>query len=128
MSTPGLPPTPAAEAVVYGIPNCDTVKKARSWLAEHGVAYRFHDFKKQGVPADRLASWIAAAGWDKVLNRQGTTWRKLPADEQAAVRDAASAAALLQREPSAIKRPVVEWPGGAITVGFAPGDWAARIG
>ncbi|MBP7453286.1 MAG: arsenate reductase [Ottowia sp.] len=128
MSTPGLPPTPAAEAVVYGIPNCDTVKKARSWLAEHGVAYRFHDFKKQGVPADRLASWIAAAGWDKVLNRQGTTWRKLPADEQAAVRDAASAAALLQREASAIKRPVVEWPGGAITVGFVPDDWATRAG
>ena len=126
MST--LAPGNPAEAVVYGIPNCDTVKKARAWLAERGVPYRFHDFKKQGVPPEHLARWQAAAGWDKVLNRQGTTWRKLPPAAQAAVTDAASAAALLQREPSAIKRPVVEWPGGAITVGFAPGDWAARAG
>ena len=114
--------------VLYGIPNCDTVKKARTWLAEHGVAFTFHDFKKQGVPPEHLARWIAAAGWDKVLNRQGTTWRKLPPVAQAAVTDAASAAALLQREASAIKRPVVEWPGGAITVGFAPDDWARRVG
>ena len=126
MSTPA--PGNPAEAVVYGIPNCDTVKKARAWLAERGVPYRFHDFKKQGVPPQHLARWQAAAGWDKVLNRQGTTWRKLPPEAQAAVTDAASAAALLQREPSAIKRPVVEWPGGAISVGFAPGDWAARAG
>ena len=126
MSTPA--PGNPTEAVVYGIPNCDTVKKARAWLAERGVPYRFHDFKKQGVPPQHLARWQAAAGWDKVLNRQGTTWRKLPPAAQAAVTDAASAAALLQREPSAIKRPVVEWPGGAISVGFAPGDWAARIG
>ena len=126
MSTPA--PGNPAEAVVYGIPNCDTVKKARAWLAERGVPYRFHDFKKQGVPPQHLARWQAAAGWDKVLNRQGTTWRKLPPEAQAAVTDAASAAALLQREPSAIKRPVVEWPGGAITVGFAPSDWAARAG
>ena len=126
MSTPA--PGNPTEAVVYGIPNCDTVKKARAWLAERGVPYRFHDFKKQGVPPGHLARWQAAAGWDKVLNRQGTTWRKLPPEAQAAVTDAASAAALLQREPSAIKRPVVEWPGGAISVGFAPGDWAARAG
>lgn len=126
MSTPAS--SNPTEAVVYGIPNCDTVKKARAWLAERGVPYRFHDFKKQGVPPQHLARWQAAAGWDKVLNRQGTTWRKLPPEAQVAVTDAASAAALLQREPSAIKRPVVEWPGGAISVGFAPGDWAARIG
>ena len=126
MSTPAS--SNPAEAVGYGIHNCDTVKKARAWLAERGVPYRFHDFKKQGVPPQHLARWQAAAGWDKVLNRQGTTWRKLPPEAQAAVTDAASAAALLQREPSAIKRPVVEWPGGAISVGFAPGDWAARAG
>lgn len=123
-SAPGNP----AEAVVYGIPNCDTVKKARAWLAERGVPYRFHDFKKQGVPPEHLARWQVGAGWDKVLNRQGTTWRKLPPEAQAAVTDAASAAALLQREPSAIKRPVVEWPGGAITVGFAPDAWSQRLG
>ena len=126
MSTPAS--SNPAEAVVYGIPNCDTVKKARAWLAERGVPYRFHDFKKQGVPPQHLARWQAAAGWDKVLNRQGTTWRKLPPEAQAAVTDAASAAALLQREPSAIKRPVVEWPGGAITVGFAPDAWSQRLG
>ena len=124
MSTPA--PGNPTEAVVYGIPNCDTVKKARAWLAERGVPYRFHDFKKQGVPPQHLARWQAAAGWDKVLNRQGTTWRKLPPEAQAAVTDAASAAALLAREPSAIKRPVVEWPDGSITVGFAPSDWNAR--
>ena len=113
---------------LYGIPNCDTVKKARAWLAERGVEVLFHDFKKLGVPPEHLQRWMAAAGWDKVLNRQGTTWRKLDADAQAAVHDAASAAALLLREPSAVKRPVVEWPDGAITVGFAPADWAARLG
>ena len=113
---------------LYGIPNCDTVKKARAWLAAQGADVVFHDFRKQGVPADHLHRWIAAAGWQTVLNRQGTTWRKLDAATQAGVTDAASAAALLQREASAIKRPVVEWPDGAITVGFAPEDWAERLG
>lgn len=113
---------------LYGIPNCDTVKKARAWLTDRGVAVRFHDFKKQGVPPDHLQRWLAAAGWDKVLNRQGTTWRKLPPATQAAVHDATSAAALLVQQPSAIKRPVVEWPDGAVTVGFKPDDWQARLG
>lgn len=118
----------ATAPIVYGIPNCDTVRKARAWLNEHGVAHDFHDFKKLGVPSDHLARWMVALGWEKVLNRQGTTWRKLPADAQAAVQDAASAAALLQRETSAIKRPVVEWPSGAVTVGFAPHEWGQQIG
>ena len=113
---------------LYGIPHCDTVKKARAWLAERGAEVRFHDFKKQGVPADHLARWIDAVGWQKVLNRQGTTWRKLDPAAQAAVQDGASAAALLAREASAIKRPVVEWPDGAVTVGFAADDWARRLG
>ena len=112
---------------LYGIPNCDTVKKARAWLAERGAEVVFHDFKKQGVPADHLERWIAAAGWQKLLNRQGTTWRKLDAAAQAQVTDAASAARLLLAQPSAIKRPVVEWPDGAVTVGFAADDWAARL-
>ena len=117
-----------ASITLYGIPNCDTVKKARAWLAERGVDHAFHDFKKQGVPPEHLARWLAAAGWDKVLNRQGTTWRKLDATAQAAVHDAASAADLLLREPSAIKRPVVEWADGAVTVGFALDDWSQRLG
>ena len=117
-----------ASATLYGIANCDTVKKARAWLAEHGVEVRFHDFKKAGVPAAHLRQWIGAVGWERLLNRQGTTWRKLDPATQAAVTDAASAAALLQAQPSAIRRPVVEWDDGAITVGLAPDDWSARIG
>ena len=119
MSTPTI--------IVYGIPNCDTVKKARAWLQEQGLAYQFHDFKKQGVPAERLPAWMAAVGWEKLLNRQGTTWRKLDAAVQAQVTDAASAAALLQEHTSIIKRPVVEWMDGRITVGFKAEDWAASL-
>jgi arsenate reductase (glutaredoxin) len=111
---------------LYGIPNCDTVKRARDWLATHGVEYQFHDFKKQGVPADRLAAWVGAAGWERVLNRKGTTWRKLPESQQSAVVDAASAQALMREQASVIKRPVVEWDDGRITVGFDADDWAAR--
>lgn len=113
---------------VYGIPNCDTVKKARTWLADAGVDYRFHDFKKEGVPADHLDAWMKAVGWEKVVNRQGTTWRKLDPDTQAAVKDAASARRLLLGQPSAIKRPVVEWRGGETTVGFDPAAWALLAG
>ncbi|ABX37402.1 arsenate reductase and related [Delftia acidovorans SPH-1] len=109
---------------LYGIPNCDTVKKARAWLADQGIAYEFHDFKKQGVPAAQLPAWMQAVGWEKLLNRQGTTWRKLDADTQAGAQDAAGAAALMQQQPSVIKRPVVQWPQGRITVGFAPDAWA----
>lgn len=110
---------------IYGIPNCDTVKKARAWLTEQGVAHESHDFKKQGVPEDRLDAWLAAVGWDKLLNRKGTTWRKLPPELQAAVVDAATARPVLMAHASVIKRPVVEWDN-AITVGFDADDWASR--
>ncbi len=111
--------------ILYGIPNCDTVKRARDWLATHGIACEFHDFKKAGVPADRLAAWVAAAGWECVLNRKGTTWRKLAEAQQAAVVDAASAQALMREQPSVIRRPVVEWDDGRITVGFDEAAWQA---
>ncbi|MDI1272459.1 ArsC family reductase [Polaromonas sp.] len=111
---------------VYGIPNCDTVKKARAWLAAHGVAYTFHDFKKQGVPSDGLSAWERAVGWEKLLNRQGTTWRKLDPQLQAATVDAASARALMLAQPSVIKRPVVDW-GTQVTVGFDEKSWADRL-
>jgi arsenate reductase len=114
--------------ILYGIPNCDTVKKARDWLAARAIAYEFHDFRKQGVPADRLAAWTAAAGWERVLNRKGTTWRKLAPDAQAAVVDAASAQALMRDQASVIKRPVVEWDDGRITVGFDADAWSAAGG
>ena len=112
--------------ILYGIPNCDTVKKARAWLSERGLAYTFHDFKKQGVPAESLARWTQAAGWEKLLNRKGTTWRQLDAAAQAAVVDAASAQSLMRAHASAIKRPVVDW-GDGITVGFDAADWAGRV-
>lgn len=112
---------------VYGIPNCDTVKKARAWLTERGQAPQFHDFKKSGVPPERLAAWVEALGWEPLLNRQGTTWRKLTAEQQAQAVDAAGAGALMRAQPSVIKRPVVEWPDGAITVGFKPPEWEARV-
>ena len=111
---------------VYGIPNCDTVKKARTWLSEHGVAYEFHDFKKQGVPQDRLDAWLASVGIDRLINRRGPTWRKLAPEVQAGVVDAASARPVMIAHSSVIKRPLVEW-GDAITVGFDADDWAARV-
>jgi arsenate reductase (glutaredoxin) len=111
---------------VYGIPNCDTVKKARAWLTERGVEHRFHDFKKQGVPADRLEAWLQSVGWEKLLNRRGPTWRKLAPEVQAGVVDAASARAVMRDHSSVIKRPVVEWTDGP-TVGFDAEDWVRRI-
>ena len=110
---------------LYGIPNCDTVKKARAWLAESSVDYVFHDFRKQGVPRDHLDRWIAELGWEKLVNRQGTTWRKLDPAVQASVKDAASARALMLENASVIKRPVVEW-GKTATVGFSPAEWKSR--
>ena len=103
---------------LYGIPNCDTVKKARTWLAARDLPVTFHDVKKQGVPDAAVARWIAQAGWEKLVNRQGTTWRKLDEPTKAAVVDAASATQLMQAQPSVIKRPVVEWHDGRVTVGF----------
>lgn len=111
---------------LYGIPNCDTVKKARTWLTAQGLAHQFHDFKKQGVPEAALDAWLAAAGWEKLVNRKGTTWRGLDEATRTAVTDAASARALLLAHASVIKRPVVVWRDGAVTVGFDPADWAQR--
>ena len=108
---------------LYGIPNCDTVKKSRAWFDEHQRPYTFHDFKKQGVPETALKEWIAALGWEALLNKKGTTWRKLDAATQARVSDAPSAQALMLAHTSVIKRPVVTLAG-RITVGFVPQDWA----
>jgi len=111
---------------LYGIANCNTVKNARAWLAEHGLDHVFHDFKKQGVPADQLPGWIAAVGWERLLNRKGTTWRKLDEATRLAVVDAPSATALMLTQPSVIKRPVVVWPDGQVSVGFDAASFAAH--
>lgn len=112
---------------LYGIPNCDTVKKARTWLTEHGIAHAFHDFKKQGVPEAALDRWLAATGHEKLVNRKGTTWRGLDEATRTAVVDNASARALLLQHASVIKRPVVEWADGSVTVGFDAAGWSARV-
>ena len=108
---------------LYGISNCDTVKKARSWLAAQGLDHTFHDFKKQGVPVDKLPTWAKAVGCDKLINRQGTTWRKLDAALQASADMPQGAQKLALSNPSIIKRPVVQWPND-VTVGFDPAIWA----
>lgn len=110
---------------LYGIPNCDTVKKARSWLDANGIAYSFHDYKKEGADPARLAKWADAVGWEPLLNRAGTTFRKLDEADRADV-DAAKALALMATHPSLIKRPVVEYRGGLL-VGFKPEQWAAAL-
>ena len=111
---------------VYGIPNCDTVKKARAWLADHGVACVFHDYKKQGVPLAQLDAWMQRVGWEALLNRKGTTWRQLGAERQAGIHDAASARELMVAQPSVIRRPVVEHPGGVL-VGFDAAEWSRAL-
>jgi Spx/MgsR family transcriptional regulator len=111
---------------VYGIPNCDTVKKARKWLDANGIAYDFHDYKKQGADAGKLAEWIDQAGWEKVLNRRGTTFRKLPDADKEGI-DAAKAVRVMAANPSCIKRPVVEHPGGLL-VGFSEAEWKDALG
>ena len=112
---------------LYGIPNCDTVKKARTWLDAQGKDYTFHDYKKEGADPERIAGWIAAAGLDLVVNRKGTTYRALSEDDKARAADAATAPALLAANPSVIKRPIVEHAGG-ILVGFKADEWAAALG
>jgi arsenate reductase (glutaredoxin) len=111
---------------LYGIANCDTVKRARAWLNGQGVDYAFHDFKKSGVPELRLDVWLETLGHDKLINRQGTTWRKLGDAERDAVEDNASARLLMLAHSSVIKRPVVEWADGEITVGFDERLFAAH--
>lgn len=108
---------------IYGIRNCDTMKKAFAWLDGRSVAYAFHDYRKNGVERSDVERWCAAAGWEKVLNRAGTTFRKLP-DEEKADLDQAKAIALMLAQPSMIKRPVLDIDG-AIEIGFKPERYEA---
>ena len=110
----------------YGIPNCDTVKKARAWLEAKGIAYTFHDYKKEGADPAKLRQWVAAKDWEMVLNRRGTTFRQLAEADKADL-DADKAVELMQAHPSTIKRPVVEHPNGLL-VGFDAAEWSAALG
>lgn len=112
--------------ILHGIPNCDTMKKARVWLDQHGILYDFHDYKKLGISAEKLNGWADAVGWDVLLNKAGTTFRKLPDADKAAI-DREKAIALMVEQPSLIKRPVLEHPGGVL-VGFKPELYAAALG
>jgi Spx/MgsR family transcriptional regulator len=111
---------------IYGIKNCDTMKKARAWLDKRGVAYAFHDYKTAGIDRERLERWSKKLGWETLLNRAGTTFRKLPDKDKAAL-DAGKAIALMLDQPSMIKRPVLDLGGGKLLVGFKPEIYADAI-
>ena len=111
---------------MYGIKNCDTIKKARAWLEQKGVAYAFHDYKTAGIDRTRLERWSKTVGWETLLNRAGTTFQKLPDADKAGVTEA-KAIALMLAQPSMIKRPVLDLGGGQLLVGFNPELYAAEI-
>lgn len=113
---------------LYGIPNCNTVKKAQDWLAANNIAYEFHDFKKKGVTAAQLENWFEIFGWEKVINKNGLTFKKLSKEEQAKISSSQSAIAYLMDNTSAIKRPVLEKNGKPILIGFVPEQYAEVLG
>jgi arsenate reductase (glutaredoxin) len=116
----------AKSITIYGIKNCDTMKKARAWLDENGVDYSFHDYKIAGIERERLEQWCNKVGWEMLLNRAGTTFRQL-ADKDKAGLDAKKAVALMLAQPSMIKRPVLELGGGELVVGFTPALYAKAV-
>lgn len=111
---------------IYGIKNCDTMKKARAWLDQHGVDYDFHDYKSRGIEKEKLASWAKKAGWEMLLNRAGTTFKKLPDKDKQGLTEA-KAVKLMLANPSMIKRPVLE-SGARLLVGFKPEDYEKTLG
>jgi len=111
---------------IYGIKSCDTMKKARGWLDKAGVDYAFHDYKTKGIERERLERWAKNVGWETLLNRAGTTFKKLPDKDKASVTEN-KAIALMLAQPSMIKRPVLELPGGKLLVGFKPDEYAAAL-
>ena len=112
--------------VIYGIKNCDTMKKARAWLDKKGVAYDFHDYKTAGIDRAKLEGWVKKVGWETLLNRAGTTFKKLPDKDKANVTEA-KAIALMLKQPSMIKRPVLELAGGKLLVGFKQEQYGAAL-
>ncbi|CFW97404.1 Protein YffB [Candidatus Filomicrobium marinum] len=116
----------AKSVTIYGIKNCDTMKKARAWLDAHDVAFSFHDYKTQGFEKSMLEKWVGKVGWEILLNRSGTTFRKLPEADKTSL-DEAKAVALMLAQPSMIKRPVLDVGGGKLIVGFKPETYAAQF-
>ena len=112
---------------IYGIKNCDTMKKARAWLDGRGVAYAFHDYKAAGIERERLERWAKKVGWEVLLNRAGTTYKKLPDKDKDELTEK-KAIALMLAQPSMIKRPVLDLGGGKLLVGFKPEQYAAALG
>ncbi len=108
---------------LYGIPNCGTVKKARTWLEEHGVAYEFQDYKKQGITEAQLSGWLKQVGWQRLLKKTGPTWAQLPDAVKASIKDDASALSLMLEKPNVIKRPVLERDGRVLATGFNENDY-----
>ena len=115
-----------SEVKIYGIKNCDTMKKARAWLDSHDVAYAFHDYKAAGIERTKLEAWAKEAGWETLLNRAGTTFKKLPDKDKDGVTEK-KAIALMLAQPSMIKRPVLELGGGKLLVGFKPEIYASSV-
>jgi arsenate reductase len=115
-----MPPT------IYGIKNCDTMKKARAWLEGHNVEFKFHDYKTAGIERERLERWAKKVGWETLLNRAGTTFKKLPDKDKAGVTEK-KAIALMLAQPSMIKRPVLELGGGKLLLGFSPEVYAKSV-
>jgi arsenate reductase len=111
---------------IYGIKNCDTMKKARAWLDKHKIEYAFHDYKSAGIERAKLETWAKKAGWETLLNRAGTTFKKLPDSDKASVTEA-KAIKLMLAQPSIIKRPVLELGGGKLLIGFKPEEYAASL-
>ncbi|MCU0403512.1 MAG: Spx/MgsR family RNA polymerase-binding regulatory protein [Chitinophagaceae bacterium] len=112
---------------VYGIPNCDTVKKSLQFLQQSNAGFTFHNFKKEGVSTEQLSRWIKQAGLDSLINKKGTTWKGLEPEMQEQAQDPAGAIRLMQSYPSLIKRPVVEWADGSVTTGFSEALFDARL-
>ena len=110
---------------IYGIRNCDTMKKAFAWLDARRIAYDFHDYKKEGAPPAKLKDWAKRAGWEKLANTRGPTWRKIPEAQRANLTEA-KALALLEQNTSAIRRPIVE-AGPALLIGFEPEEYARKL-
>jgi arsenate reductase len=117
----------AKTLTIYGIKNCDTMKKARTWLDKHGVAYDFHDYKTAGIEREQLEAWSKKVGWETLLNQAGTTFKKLPDKDKTGL-DAKKAITLMLAQPSMIKRPVLDLGGGKLLVGFKPEIYAAQVG